>query len=67
MLDQSLIPILARVFTFFGENPGGTDEMFQQSELKRTYLQFLTNIFSSESQMIFLSNGNLIFMFYYDK
>ncbi|KAI9245963.1 armadillo-type protein [Sporodiniella umbellata] len=59
IMDELLVPLVKRVFDFLNTAPSGTDEAVLLLELRKAYLNFLTNLFNANLESVFVSERNL--------
>ncbi|CAM0141297.1 unnamed protein product [Umbelopsis sp. WA50703] len=59
VLDELLLPLVKRVFDFLNTTPSGTDEAVLLADLRKAYLNFITNLFNYELEGVLVSETNL--------
>ncbi|CAO3687198.1 unnamed protein product [Rhizopus stolonifer] len=59
IMDELLVPLVKRVFDFLNTAPSGTDEAVLLLELRKAYLNFITNLFNANLESVFISERNL--------
>lgn len=59
VLDELLLPLVKRVFDFLNTTPSGTDEALLLIDLRKSYLNFITNLFNYELEGVLVSDKNL--------
>ncbi|CEP16433.1 hypothetical protein [Parasitella parasitica] len=59
IIDELLLPLVRRVFDFLDTTPSGTDEAFLLLDLRKSYLNFVLNLFNANLEMVFVSERNL--------
>jgi exportin-T len=58
VLDELLLPLVKKVFDFLNTSPTGTDEALLLSDLRKSYLNFITNLFNYELEGVLVSDKN---------
>ncbi|CAO3695345.1 unnamed protein product [Rhizopus microsporus] len=59
IMDELLVPLVKRVFDFLNTAPSGTDEAVLLLDLRKAYLNFITNLFNANLERVFISERNL--------
>lgn len=59
IMDELLVPLVKRVFDFLNTAPSGTDEAVLLLDLRKAYLNFITNIFNANLESVFISERNI--------
>jgi len=56
-LDELMLPLLSRIFESLNKAVEGTDDIVEQTSMRKAYLSFILNLFSNGMESIFVSEG----------
>ena len=56
-LDELLLPLLGRIFESLNKPVEGTDDVVEQTSMRKAYLSFLLTLLNHRMEAIFVSDG----------
>jgi exportin-T len=56
-LDELMLPLLSRIFESLNKAVEGTDDIIEQTSMRKAYLSFILNLFNNGMESIFVSEG----------
>jgi len=52
-----MLPLLSRIFESLNKAVEGTDDIIEQTSMRKAYLSFILNLFNNRMESIFVSEG----------
>lgn len=56
-LDELMLPLLSRIFESLNKPVEGTDDIIEQTSMRKAYLSFILNLLNNGMESIFVSEG----------
>lgn len=56
-LDELMLPLLSRIFESLNKPVEGTDDVIEQTSMRKAYLSFILNLLNNGMESIFVSEG----------
>lgn len=57
-LDELMLPLLSKIFESLNKPVEGTDDVVEQTSMRKAYLSFILNLLNNRMESIFVSEGN---------
>jgi exportin-T len=57
-LDELMLPLLSRIFESLNKPVEGTDDIVEQTSMRKAYLAFILNLLNNGMESIFVSEGS---------
>lgn len=54
-----MLPLLSRIFQSLSKPVHGTDDVIEQTSMRKAYLAFILNLLNNRLQEVFVSEGNI--------
>jgi hypothetical protein len=55
-----MLPLLSRIFESLNKPVEGTDDVIEQTSMRKAYLSFILNLFTNRMEAVFVSEGWLL-------
>ena len=59
-LDELMLPLLSKIFESLNKPVEGTDDIVEQTSMRKAYLSFIMNLLSNRMESIFVSEGTAL-------
>jgi exportin-T len=56
-LDELMLPLLSKIFESLNKPVEGTDDIVEQTSMRKAYLSFIMNLLNNRMESIFVSEG----------
>jgi exportin-T len=57
-----MLPLLSRIFESLNKPVEGTDDIVEQTNMRKAYLSFILNLLTNRMESIFVSEGSKILL-----
>jgi exportin-T len=59
ILDELMLPLLSRIFESLNKPVQGTDDVIEQTSMRKAYLSFILNLLNNRLEAVFVSEGTV--------